>query len=467
MNDIFFLKKQIISFFSDNKLYFLISSFFLVIILDSNFSLALIKPSLIDSSFKIFLFALYISIFIVSVFLILVYTKKYINIKNTQIEISKFYYFSIAFLYSFLSIVLIFTIIQMIYFNSYDRISFYLVSYASFLSVIIFSSILAIRFLKWFLHTKNYLILGFVFVFVTFIFSILVGLTYLNLRFITYSDSIEPDLPINYKRTLYNVQPSLEITLKQIYYNLFVLSSIFACILTIFILKQYSNSIGMFKFWILVSLPVIFFILDFQTIHDFLDKTFNIPISTKIHQTIESAILAALVNSQTQIVGIFFALSFLTIALKLKNNILKNNLMISVVGLMLLFSSRDFEMISYAVFPPGGLVTISFMSIGSFLLVVGFISFVRYASMDRKLYEDLTKKIETDQLIKKIIFSEREIETINTVKPLMDFAAKWKKENEYLEIKVEDINNIIHSVISDLREKKRINDNDNSETFSN
>lgn len=460
-------KEKLLTFLYNNRFYLLISCMILVIIFDSNFSLGLTKGSLINTLYKIWIFFSYVIIFIVTAFLLLAYTKKYTNINRTDFNL-RLFYISIISITIFLSGMLLITVGQMLIFKTYSNISFYIIPFMSILSTIIFSSILSIQFFKWFLRTKNYIIFSFVLFFSIYIFSIVIGLIYLNLAFSTFPDDIKPKSPRALKANLYNLDPLLETNLAQIYNICFFISSILAWILTVLMLKQYSHRVGIFKFWILVSLPMIFFILRFGIVSNYLDYVFffNLPSPTEIHTSIEKAIIATIINSKIQIVGIFFAFSFLTIARKIKNHKLKNNLMISVIGLMLLFSAREFQIIAYPTFPPGGLVTISYMSIGSFLLLVGFTSFIRLASIDRKVYDDLIKKIETDKVIRNIIYSEREIETINTVKPLMEFASKWEKENEHLEIKTEDLRDTINHVISELREKEDNNYNEKRESSS-
>lgn len=446
---------KFLTFLSNNKFYLLITCIILVIIFDSNFSLGLTKSSIINTHYKILVFFSYVIIFIITAFLLLAYTKKYTNLNKTDSNL-RLFYISIFSISIFLSVVLLITIGQMYILNKYSNISFYLVSFTSILTTIIFSFFLSIQFIKWFLRTKNYTIFSFVLFFSIYIFSIVIGLAYLNLAFSTFPDDIKPKSPRALKANLYNLDPLLETNLAQIYNICFFISSILAWSLTVLMLKQYSHRVGRFKFWILVSLPMIFFILRFGIVSNYLDYVFfiNLPSPTEIHPSITNAIIATIINSKIQIVGIFFAFSFVIIARKLKNHKLKNNLMISVIGLMLLFSSREFQIVAYPTFPPGGLVTISYMSIGSFLLLVGFISFIRLASIDRKVYNDLVKIIETDKVIRNIIFSEIEIETMNTVKPLIDLANKWEKENEHLEIKIEDVKETINHVISELREKK-------------
>ena len=104
-------------------------------------------------------------------------------------------------------------------------------------------------------------------------------------------------------------------------------------------------------------------------------------------------------NSDIQISGIFFGLSFLIIAMKLKNTQLRRIMIITVIGIMLLFGSRDLHSIFVSSVPPGGVVTISFMAIASYMLLTSLVSFLKIASRDRQLYADLSRKIENDNVL--------------------------------------------------------------------
>ena len=88
-------------------------------------------------------------------------------------------------------------------------------------------------------------------------------------------------------------------------------------------------------------------------------------------------------------------------------------MIIVVIGITLLFGSRDLHSIFVPAIPPGGVVTISFMAIASYMLLSSLISFVKLASRDKQLYADLTHKVENDSvLVKNLISSEKEIQTL-------------------------------------------------------
>jgi hypothetical protein len=240
-------------------------------------------------------------------------------------------------------------------------------------------------------------------------------------------------------------------------------------------LKQYVFRIGKYKFWILVSLPLFFYLIRYEgIIFTYINyigflKLLQLPQLGIIYKSLESALIIAFTNSSVQTSGLFFSFSFLPILLKLKNIPLKGYMKLTLIGMILLFVSRDFDAIFLNSLPPGGVITISFMSIGSYLLFIGIISFLKIATRDKQLYKDLTFHVENDsELLKNIIISEKEIETSKKIKPLMDYSLRWQKEQGYEEMKLEEMHQIINDVISEFhkgsyfKSKKKLDFHDNN-----
>jgi hypothetical protein len=231
-------------------------------------------------------------------------------------------------------------------------------------------------------------------------------------------------------------------------------------------LKQYSRRIGKYKFWILVSLPLFFYLIRYEGIifsYFNLNDLINLPVVGIIYPSIKDAIYTAFLNSNIQTTGIFFGLSFLTILLKLKNSLLQNYMIITIIGMMILFGSRDFHSIFLNSVPPNGTITISFMPIGAFMLFTGILSFLRLAARDKEFYKDLLTTLANDtSLIKNIILTEKEIELSLKIKPLIEYSNKWQKEHEYRLMKNEEVLQIIQDVITEVRERKNIKNLSNS-----
>ena len=95
------------------------------------------------------------------------------------------------------------------------------------------------------------------------------------------------------------------------------------------------------------------------------------------------------------------------------------------------------------------------MPIGSFMLLIGLISFLKLATRDKQFYMDIITKLENDTLLlKNILLSEKEIETSKKIKPLLEYSFQWQKEHDYKEMKMEEVKQIIEDVISEFHGKK-------------
>jgi hypothetical protein len=180
------------------------------------------------------------------------------------------------------------------------------------------------------------------------------------------------------------------------------MSFLLGWLLTVYMLKQYSRRIGKYKFWILVSIPLFFYLIRYEGIilnYFNLDSIISLPVLGIIYPSIKDAIYTAFINSNIQTTGIFFGFSFVPILLKLKNLLLQNYMIITIIGMIILFASRDFYSIFLNSIPPNGTITISFMPIGAFMLFTGVISFLKLAAM---------KNEEVIQIIQDVISEVRE-----------------------------------------------------------
>jgi hypothetical protein len=252
----------------------------------------------------------------------------------------------------------------------------------------------------------------------------------------------------------YLVNVVFQNNLAKVYDVLFFISFILAWILSVTILKQYIYRIGKYKFWFLVSFPLFFQMLRYETILNLSDNLIFSG-SNKIPSSIAEAIYITLINSDIQIGAIFFGISFLLIALNLRNNQLRRIMIITFVAITLLFASRDIHSIFISSVPPGAVVTISFMAIASYMLLTSLASFLDLASRDKQLYSDLTRRIEKDSgLVKNLVLSEKKILTLNVAKPLIDYSIQWQKTHSYEELSLEEVKAIIQDVTLELKEKK-------------
>ncbi len=440
-------------------LFFIVSSVMLVIILDSNFLMGFLQEKLLSINSKLIIFSTYVSIFMISNLLLLIITYSIGYLKEIEVKYKKYFFISIFIVYSILSLTFIITTTQIAFFKSYSNIVFYLTSYISFISTLGILSILSFNFYRWYLKGKNNFTLLYGVLFSLYCISLILALIYLTSGLATHPSTINYTSPRELRGGTFSINIVFQNHVALVYDIFFIMSFLLGWLLTVYMLKQYSRRIGKYKFWILVSIPLFFYLIRYEGIiltYFNLDNLISLPILGIIYPSIKVALYTAFLNSNIQMTGIFFGFSFVPILLKLKNSLLQNYMIITIIGMMILFASRDFHSIFLNSIPPNGTITISFMSIGAFMLFTGIISFLKLAARDKEFYRDLIIRIESDiSLIKNIVLTEKETEISNKIKPLIEYSNKWQKEHEYRPMKNEEVIQIIQDVISEVREKKR------------
>jgi hypothetical protein len=440
-------------------LFFIVSSVMLVIILDSNFLMGFLQEKLLPINNKIIIFSINVSIFVISNLLLLMMTYSIGYLKEIEVRYKKYYFISIFIIYFILSLTLIITTIQISLFKSYSNVIFYLTSYISFISTLGFLSILSFNFYRWFLKGKNNFTLLYGILFSLYCITLILALIYLISGLATHPSTINYTSPRELRGGTFSINIVFQNSIAFVYDIFFIMSFLLGWLLTVYMLNQYSRRIGKYKFWVLVSIPLFFYLIRYDGIilnYFNLDNLINLPVLGVIYPSIKDAIYTAFINSNIQTTGIFFGFSFVPIFLKLKNSLLQNYMIITILGMMILFASRDFHSIFLNSVPPNGTITISFMPIGVFMLFTGIISFLKLAARDKEFYRDLIIRIERDiSLVKNIILTEKETEITNKIKPLIEYSNKWQKEHEYRLMKNEEVIQIIQDVIAEVRERKR------------
>ena len=149
-------------------------------IFNSNFQMGFIKKNLLSVNDKMIVFSAYVIVFVTSGPILLISTERIANRKDIKPSKRLIYSISIFLVFSILSAILVITIMQMYFFNSYSNLVFYLTSYLSLISSFGFLSILSFKFFRWFLIRKNYVAMAYGILFSLYSSSILLALIYLK-----------------------------------------------------------------------------------------------------------------------------------------------------------------------------------------------------------------------------------------------------------------------------------------------
>jgi len=174
-------------------------------------------------------------------------------------------------------------------------------------------------------------------------------------------------------------------TLDDLYFLSYLASFFTAWISTTAMLSFYAKRVGKFWFWLFTASPVVFFLAQFATL-------LTPALSTVI--TFDPFLVAGIGTLIGTIVkplsGLMLALSFWVVARTVgRTNPLRIYLIISGLGLLLLFATNQAILLSIAPYPPFGFASITLTGISAYLAVVGIYTSSISMSNDAKIRKSI------------------------------------------------------------------------------
>ncbi len=229
-------------------------------------------------------------------------------------------------------LLLFITIFEMLAFHNYHRLwSILVIDLSHFWSVILLA-VLSFTFIQWLGIVKSYSILIYVVVFGVILFLTLITIPLLTEQFNYQSQLVYPK---DYTTLIVAVRvPSKDIAFLYGLGNYVLpILLIASWILTVSLLKPYTTRIGKSRFWLLVSVPLLY------QLFAYIIRDTNLATVPGLVDVIYTRQFQFFLGISYQISGLLFAIAYLTVARRMKRKILKNYLIISSIGIAGLFSS--------------------------------------------------------------------------------------------------------------------------------
>jgi hypothetical protein len=157
-------------------------------------------------------------------------------------------------------------------------------------------------------------------------------------------------------------------------------------IATVLLLRHYSRKLGIIKYWIIVSIPLAYFLSQFQPLflYSFADLRLSNPVLFGI-------IYNLIFSVSKPAGGVLFGIAFWIVAKNLTNKTVKNYMVISAYGMMLLFTANQPTGLTLIPYPPFGLTSICFMVLAVYLVFLGVYSSAASVSEDTRLRQSIRK----------------------------------------------------------------------------
>ena len=240
-------------------------------------------------------------------------------------------------------------------------------------------------------------------------------------------------------------------------YNIYVISSIIAFILawiaTAIILRRDRKRTGNIKYWILVSLPLVYFLSQFISL---LLNVFA-PLLDQ-NPVFFGLLLSVLFPVSKAIGGMLFGVGFWAMARTIhRQNIVRDYLVITAIGFILLFVSDQAVSLIVAPYPPFGLASVATMGLASYLILVG----LYYTAISVSNDIDLRKSISVTAI--KEFNLLRSIGTAQTEEQIQKIVSKivktqtLKLETQPVISTEEDMKDYVAFVLDEIKQQKEKN----------
>jgi hypothetical protein len=268
-------------------------------------------------------------------------------------------------------------------------------------------TLLAIRFMKWFKLTVNYVVLAYGISAITLMVNGALTLI-LTATVLTEAPAVIGQHTAMLTRIIVTVSPAY--ALNQALFVSSIISFISTWFATVLLLRHYSVKFGRIKYWVLVTLPLAYFIIQFPP---FVLEVFS-PLLIS-NPTLFSIMVTLTFALSKPVGGVLFALAFFFLARSLPHgSVVRRYIVISAFGLILLFLTNQALVWVYVPYPPFGMATIPIMGLCSYLFLMGISSSALSIGHDSKLRRIVRNyALQQSHLLESIGAAEMENEALN------------------------------------------------------
>ena len=346
-------------------------------------------------------------------------------------------------------VVMVLVAFQMIFMQQYSADLLRFQTYLSRLSPLVFMVPLVFSFLIWLKVRKNVLIVLYTISFAIICANLLISLYYLDSNFSASPSSVvRPSSIVSYVANLGGT------TLTQSLASAFDILSLVAFLLmwiaTVKLFSQFRHKMGTVKFYVLMSIPLVYYIFPFQGYYG--DVFFPLLISSPVVFTI---IYILLFSATKQVGAFFFGLTFWSASSLVYDEMLRKSLLVSFIGMTIIFASIELAPLQFRTYPPFGLVTEAYIPIGAYLLFVGIftsaVQISRNAELRKVFYRNASAQLD---LFKSIGVSQMEKELEDRVKAAQKTSDPSQIPFEPEELDSENAKRILREVIEELHSGK-------------
>lgn len=346
--------------------------------------------------------------------------------------------------------ILVTIVLQMVITSSYSLILVELAFLVSFILGLAMLGVLSAKLLFWFKFNHSAITLAYLLttstIFINAAFAVFYITDQLYDIYQTRSTTVQPVMAFvgNYNQPNGIYNNGYGIT--------YVISFAVTWVATVVVLRNYSRKLGKTRYWILTALPLLYFLSQFGYIFLGMLTDFRL-----VYPILFGVVYTLFFSGTTPAGGILFGIAFWSIARGITNNMIKQYMMISAFGMMMLFSANQVSGLVRFFYPPFGLVTLSSFGIASYLLLLGIYASAVSVAEDSSLRQSIRGfAIRESRLLDSIGVAQLQQQIQSRVITLTKRNQKMMEETMGIRssLSEEDIKQYLDQVLNELHNKK-------------
>jgi hypothetical protein len=304
-----------------------------------------------------------------------------------QLHLDKIHTF-VAIIQFAITAILVLIILQMVTVSRYNNGMIIAATTMSYVLSIFLMGTLAKRFFSWYSSNRSRVVILYAISSTLIAANALLTLILVDIILLQQPSEARPHAgPVSPTSSLFFTSISLTSILNHAYVITTLASYISFWFSTALLLYHYSRRLGRTKYWISLSIPLLFFISQFMPFFVDLFSSFR-----QSEPILFSLLYTMIFTLSKPVGGILFGVAFWIIARSLpRKSIVRDYFIISAFGIVLLFTSNQAIILVSFTYPPFGLVTVSFLGISSYLILVGIYSAAISVSQDVSLRKTIRK----------------------------------------------------------------------------
>jgi hypothetical protein len=342
--------------------------------------------------------------------------------------------------------ILIVIIYQILFMSQYYTALLIWATLISLLLTIILLGILAKKFFLWYRYYKrdSLIIISYALAFVIMSMTVSFGLL-IDMNFFSSEQRIvSPNSEIVFPN--FDNADWLILVFHYIYNYADLISFVLIWGATALLLLYHRKKLGLVKFWIMISLPLVYYLGTFIDIIGLYEP----------QSDPDSFFFYLYLSLNATAGGLMFGIAFMTIAHRIDNHRIKGYMTLAAFGFILLFISNQVSLVAPS-YPPFGIITLSYLGFSSYLLLIGLYSTAVSLSEHAQLRKSIRNSIDEQhsKLIDHIGMSELQKEIDKRITPLIQRHAEQMNMQTAIDLPVseEEIKQYIKEVLNDLHKK--------------